>query len=334
MKQRTRSRGPGRHVHPLLVATLAAAVALVGARPAQAITIPLDTIYVHYAVTATPRGSTTLCQGDVLKITAAVSVSISRSGPQSPAPYELTPGMYGAQVQAEVANPSVGSVFPASRPTGNVGGPVVANFAFTAGKPGHTRILFEYRPAQEDELAPLVPPEEDELTPLVAPLRVQHLRPTPASVNVEVKQCAYRISVVSGWVFTGDREIDALGYLTARVTPDQDGKFSTRVSMRNHASWVGLCPGSVDVPSSNATITGKLAGQRLGTRLEVNITYDTLASSTTEGCGGKSAQDTGTPDPLVFRLAVSGGILTLNHPLHGTQNAGGSSFIMVKRLDP
>jgi hypothetical protein len=248
----------------------------------QAVQIPADTVYVSYAVTATPQGSTTICVRDKLKITTQVAVRVSRTGGQAFDQYELTPGMYAAKIQSEARG--VGSLSPAHRETrSEAGSGAIANFVFTSPRPGHATLIFEYVPSpQDDELAPLDPDADPELVPLVAPVRIRHLSPSPAVVDVEVKRCKYQIRATSNWTIETGFRTAAVAVLQAEVTPDDDGNFDVTVPVQDQAYWLTAfaCPHTVNASESQARLQGNVTDGEI----DFDITYETVTGDTLITC--------------------------------------------------
>jgi hypothetical protein len=279
ISSRRASQGSGT-IGRILAVALASALALSHARPVQAVQIPADTVYVSYAVTATPQGSMTICVRDKLTITTQVAVRVSRAGNQAFNQYELTPGMYAARIQSEARG--VGSVSPAHRETrSEAGSGAIANFVFTSSRPGHATLIFEYVPSpEEDVLAPL--DTEDELAPLVAPVRIRHLNPSPAVVEVEVKRCKYQIRATSNWTIETGFRTHAVSVLQAEVTPDDDGNFDVTVPVQDQAYWLrGFpCPHSVNASESQASLQGNVTDGEI----DFDITYETVSTKAVITC--------------------------------------------------
>jgi hypothetical protein len=167
-------------------------------------------------------------------------------------------------------------------------------FTVTGITPGLTRIEFL-------GLGVLNPPVADPSSGLVP------LRNNPSNDTVVWVHCRFKVSLGAAWIIPGrDLSHDASFYLPDVVlTPDNAANFQVDATVPNEVARGGssLCPGSSSVNSSKAHFQGTVVDGVL----HVNVTFDAVPTSGSEGCMGKSLTSTARPDPLSFTQDISSG---------------------------
>jgi hypothetical protein len=273
-----------------------------------------------YHVFAEAQSSGPLCPGQQLAIRVGVDQRTRPSGSTA----VVTRSMPNAQIWGVVANPAIGSLNTTMAHTGPTQGGAGAGsyyttFVFTAKKIGQTVINFT-----------------GQFWPNLAQPDIQSLAASPAPAVTVTVACDFSISLYSAWRLPGDRVLDVLGVVqSAKVTPDETGKFSTAATMSSSAAWMGPCPGASRIQHSQVRISGELnVFQTTLTSLTLRIGYDPVSSTTTEGCMGKSRADEGTPDRLVLYLDADGETRTTSHVLNTYVLATGTTTVVLRRLSP
>jgi hypothetical protein len=269
-----------------------------------------------YTVIATPD-EVTLCPGQSKQIAVRLTRQVTRTvrGRQVVGrPRDVRAGF-----DAVSSNPSIatlqsnrGSSVPLQLAGGGRSSHIGAWFTVFAGLPGTSEILFTPNPS----LFPLgYPPIE--------------------SVLVEVK-CQFKVTLDAFWIVTGHEITHKTGFTIPDVMlkPDANGNFSVDVPVDPHVVRSGDCGGADTASGTTAHFNGSVDARGL---LQIDVTFDAIAHTGSEGCHGLSKPGSAQAQPLSFLADVSTGQRSfyLNRPHVLVDDAGsftGPTYLYINVL--
>ncbi len=211
--------------------------------------------------------------------------------------------LVGVEVQATVADPSIGTIAPASAWTGSTSNPMagVAYFTFTALKEGFTKLLF----------MGILP----RTTVLGWSLSADTITAEGAAF---VRQCEYQVSAVLMMVAGGAEPISWTGYITkAGLTkdPEAQGQYQgSGIVLWSAHTVYGSCVVENHPTQSFFTMRGEKVGDLLEVRLEFEPAHVLGITMSCPNGGTSSGLDdlTYTPDSVRVWVPAIGGTATRN----------------------
>lgn len=314
MSHLTLSRIRSRPLVMALVVVLIGAGLAFPARVAQAAAIPPDVSLVQerYEVTADHSGGFKVCVGETEKIFAAIAELTEYTTTAGRTYIARFSYLLGEVLRATVADTNIGQVAPLTGPSRAPTGGLY--FKFTGKRAGRTSIEFT------DALS--------------------H-RATPITVPVEVKDCYYKVTIISNWhLVDGGFNPDMTSTISQaemHLDPGHaDPTFLGSTTVKNEA--VGTpkdnCVPDITVGDDNIELHGTLDANRRW--MEIIIIFHTVTATTTAECPGveKSKDDQGEAKPLIFKVRAEGGRKNVPHILQAGRAVRGVAHVNIERVMP